>query len=284
MRTINGMWPLREEAGGGDGGDKGAGGGNVAGNGDVKDADLGTIEERAARMGWAPKDKFRGDPEKWTDAATFVENGEKSLPILRERIRSLERTNVDLTKSVGDFKKMSETAFDRAYKKAKVDLQNDIKVAAKAGDDKGVDTATNELADLEREKANRDAASKADPVFDGWAGQNAWYNDPELKAESEVEAFRLRRAGDKTEGIDFLDKVKDAVKKRFPEKFGNVRRQQPGAVERSSGGGDESETRAGGRKGWDQLPTDAKEAGERYIKQKLYKDKAAYAAAFYAQN
>jgi hypothetical protein len=42
-------------------------------------------------MGWTAKEKFRGDPERWVDAATFVKNGEESLPILRERLRTLER-------------------------------------------------------------------------------------------------------------------------------------------------------------------------------------------------
>lgn len=277
--------PLQDEAnpdkgGGGEGGDKGKKGSEGG------DGELGTIEERAARMGWVPQEKFRGDQAKWTDAATFVKNGEESLPILRERLRTMERANVDLSKSVGEFKKMSDTAFERAYERAKRELETRIETAAEKGGAEGkaeVKAATKELTALETEKTQRDAAGAADPVFDGWAEQNDWYKDPELRTEAEVEAFRLRRKGEKSEGVDFLEKVKDAMKKRFPEKFGNPRRNAGGQVERSGTGGDESTTR-GGKKGWEHLPSEAKEAGERYIKQKLYKDKTAYAAAYWDQN
>lgn len=262
--------------------DKGGGGG-----GDdktkVADGDLGTVEERAKRMGWTDQETFRGDKAKWVDAATFVENGEKSLPILRERLRTAERANMDLSKSVAEFKKMSDTAFDRAYAKAKKDLQADIKTAAKAGDEKGAEDAANELADLEREKAERKADAAKDPVFDSWAEQNPWYSDTEMKIEAEAIAFKLRRKGEKADGLPFLDLVKAEMKKQFPEKFGNPRRdpKNGSGPERPAGGG---EGGGGSAKGWESLPADAKATGERYIKQKLFKDKAAYAAAYHAQN
>lgn len=271
-------WPLQDEANP----DKGG-----AGGGDKKNEDLGTVEDRARRMGWSPQEEFRGDKAKWVDATTFVKNGEESLPILRERLRSMERSNIELGKSVVEFKKMSDTAFDRAYTKAKKELQTEIKVAAKEGDDKAVDAATTELANLEKEKAERKVASDKDPVFDRWVEDNAWYKDPDMAIEAEGEAFKIRKkmgSGQLTpvDGVPFLELVKDAMKKRFPEKFGNPRRKEGSGVERSGAGGDETESR--GAKGWDKLPKEAQDAGDRYIKQKLYKDKAAYAAAYWAQN
>lgn len=283
-------WPLQDEASdkGGDGGGGGKGGDKGADKGGEKN-DLGTVEDRARRMGWVPQEEFRGDKAKWTDAATFVKNGEESLPILRERLRTLERTNVDLSKSVTEFKKMSDENFNKGYERAKRELESKIEAAAEKGGEEGkkeAKAATAELSDLERQKAQRDAQQAEDPVFKAWTEENSsWYQDPELRAEAEVEAFRLRRAGEKSEGAPFLDKVKENLKKRFPAKFGNPRRDAAGAVERSNSGGDGGgDGGGGGKKGWDKLPAEAKEAGERYIKQKLYKDKAAYAEAFWAQN
>lgn len=240
-----------------------------------------SVEERAARMGWVPRDKFRGDPEKWTDAATFVKNGEESLPILRERLRTMERANADLSKTAAEFKKMSDTAFERAYKKAKSDLKAEIKVAGKEGDEKRVEEATEELAELEREKVQREAAAEKDPVFDAWHSENQWYEDPEMRVEANGEAFKLRQRGEKSEGVEFLNKVKEAMKKAFPEKFGNPRRSHGSHVERPAGGG---EGGGASKKGWEHLPAEAKEAGERYVKQKMFKDKAEYAASYWAQN
>lgn len=244
------------------------------------DAEASSAEERATRMGWTPRERFKGDQAKWVDAATFVKNGEESLPILRERLRKAESTNADLSKSVSEFKKASEDNFTKGYAKAKRELEAEIKAKAKAGDEEGAAAAAGELAELEGEKAKREAESVKDPVFDAWAGQNTWYSDPEMKLEAEAIAFKLRRRGDTTDGVPFLDKVKEQMKKQFPEKFGNPRREEGGGVERPAGGGDGG---AGKAKGWEQMPSSAKEAGERYIKQKLYKDKASYATAYWAQ-
>lgn len=244
-----------------------------------------TIEQRAEAMGWTPKEKFRGAADKWVDAATFVKIGEESLPVLRERLKKAEKTAADLGKSLSEFKKMSDENFEKGYAKAKQELEAKIEAAAEQGGKEAAATAkaaTKELAALEGEKARRDAKGDADPVFDGWVGQNEWYNDADMRLEAEAEAFKLRKRGDKSEGVDFLDKVKEQVKKRFPDKFGNPRRANGGQTERPSAGGEETANR--GKKGWEHLPAEAKEAGERYVKQKIYKDKAAYAEAFWAQN
>lgn len=246
------------------------------------EGELGTVEERAKRMGWTDQDAFRGDKAKWVDAATFVKNGEESLPILRERLRSLERTNMDLSKTAAEFKKMSDTAFERGYAKSKRDLEAEIEEKAKAGDGAGAKAAAKELAELEGEKKERAAAADRDPVFDNWVSENAWYNDPDMKIEAELMGIRLRKKGEKVDGLPFLEKVKEELKKAFPDKFGNPRRKEGSGVERSGAGGEEGSR--GGKKGWDSLPTEAKEAGERYVKQKYFKDKAEYAASYWAQN
>lgn len=240
-----------------------------------------TPEERAARIGWTPKEKFRGDAAKWVDAETFLKNGEESLPILRENNRKLQKALEDSAKTAAEFAKYHEQTEKRAYERAKKELQAEIKAAAKAGDEAGAAKAADELADVEAEHKLAANKQKADPVWDTWFAQNSWMTtDSELAIEAEVEGFRLRKKGEKSEGIEFLDKVKEALKKRFPEKFGNPRRSQAGAVEGSGGGGD-----GGGKgKGWSDLPAEAKAAGERYIKQGYIKDKDAYAKQFFNQN
>ena len=48
------------------------------------------IEQRAKDMGWAPREEWRGDPERWIDAEQFVHRGEEILPILRSTNRKLQ--------------------------------------------------------------------------------------------------------------------------------------------------------------------------------------------------
>ena len=48
-------------------------------------------EKRARAMGWRPKEEFKGDPDKWVDAAQFADNADKSLPLAKaEARRALE--------------------------------------------------------------------------------------------------------------------------------------------------------------------------------------------------
>lgn len=263
---------------------KGAGGGE-GDKGVGADADLGTIEERAARMGWKPKDQFKGDASKWSSAADYVRLGEESLPVLRERLRNLEQTNAQLGKSVQEVRAMNDKVYERALTQARKEAKDEIDRAVKAGDTGAAHAASERLAETERADAERKAAGASDPVFDGWVAQNNWYKDPQLNTEAQVEAFRLRKNGEKSEGAEFLDKVAAAVKARFPDKFKNPRREGAGNdVERPGGGGEGGGGGRGGKKSWDNMPASAKTAGQRYINQKLYKDKAAYAEAYWAQD
>ncbi|MFV2058128.1 MAG: hypothetical protein ACC707_16805, partial [Thiohalomonadales bacterium] len=56
------------------------------------------IEERAFKMGWVPKEDFKGNPDMWRPAADFVERGETMIPFLNRRIRGLEQQQADKVK------------------------------------------------------------------------------------------------------------------------------------------------------------------------------------------
>ncbi|MDE2106523.1 MAG: hypothetical protein KGL39_55425, partial [Patescibacteria group bacterium] len=60
-----------------------------------------TVEERAGAMGWVPQEKFRGDPEKWVDAETFVQRGEQVMPILKHNNEKLQAEIASLKGELG---------------------------------------------------------------------------------------------------------------------------------------------------------------------------------------
>ena len=39
-------------------------------------------EDKARRLGWVPKEEFKGDPENWRSADEFMARGEQLLPIV----------------------------------------------------------------------------------------------------------------------------------------------------------------------------------------------------------
>lgn len=66
-------------------GDDGAAAGGAGGEGGAPDP--AAVEQRAREMGWAPKEQWRGNPDNWIDASTFVQRGEQVMPILQANLR-----------------------------------------------------------------------------------------------------------------------------------------------------------------------------------------------------
>src|SRR3990167_3011505 len=54
------------------------------------EAAAAALVTEATGMGWSPKESWRGDPEKWIDAETFVARGREVLPILRANNKQLQ--------------------------------------------------------------------------------------------------------------------------------------------------------------------------------------------------
>src|SRR3990167_1171885 len=68
-------------------------------------------QSKARRMGWVPKEEFRGDPSRWMDHERFLEWSEKSLPIQRERYDALDRKFSGMERELGETKtKLTEAA------------------------------------------------------------------------------------------------------------------------------------------------------------------------------
>lgn len=67
-------------------------------------ADSRDYEAEAASMGWTPQDQFKGDPDKFIDAQTFVERGEKFLPIVQSKLSKSEQRVQDLENQLNELK------------------------------------------------------------------------------------------------------------------------------------------------------------------------------------
>jgi hypothetical protein len=59
-----------------------------------------TYESEARQQGWMPQEEFKGDPDRWTDAETFVRRADEVLPILKKRDRILKQENETLKRDL----------------------------------------------------------------------------------------------------------------------------------------------------------------------------------------
>lgn len=253
----------------------GAGGAPTGDQGDhdLDDKDDGAsaaaaaVEAEASKMGWTPKDQFKGDPAKWRPADEFVERGKNMLPIVQATVKRQERELADLRTTVKDFAEHMTKTEQRAYDRALADLKAERAAAVAAGDGETfakVDDAIDQLkteAQAKAAKAAKQAEPGDDPAYSEWEARNqSWLKDPKMQAFGESAAQYLRKAGEQATGAEFLEMVTKEVKEKFPDKFENPRRAAAASVE-----GAAPAARKGG-KSYADMPADARAACDRMAK------------------
>lgn len=230
-----------------------------------------SAEDRALTMGWTPKAQFKGDPEKWVDAETFVKRGEEFLPFLKANNRrleqALERANAKLEQMdkglKGAIQQLSK-ADARAYTKARADLEAELEQYAAAGNTEAVKAVTKDIVELERETAAKPEANDdaPPPEMQAWMGDNPWYGkDKALTAATNAIADDVYAEGYR--GPAQVKEVDRRVRESFPEKFAkpeNPNRRQAATVE---GGG--NPIRPAG-KSYSDLPADARQMCDELVR------------------
>lgn len=234
--------------------------------------------KRAQLYGWVPKEEFRGDLEKWVDADVFVKRADEILPIAKSMNRKLETELISAKQKIENMEKTVKAVIQAHKKSAQGGYERNlsqIKMEQRKAVETG-DTATWELLEAEKEKLQKpdeipEETTKsvtADPAVIQWKKDNSWYDtDPELGtyADSVSNFISVRTPGLAPDV--FLQKVKDEVKKRFPDKFLNPNRKNPPSVDRTDFGGDGGDK--GGKKTFSDLPADAKKICDELVAQKV---------------
>ena len=248
-------------------------------------------ESTASEMGWVPKDKYRGDPDKWVDAETFVQRGNKSGPILKERnehlIQEIQTLKSEFAKHkevTEQFKKFQAEQSERKvneYKAQIAELRAQKSEAIRNGDGDAVNDIDDRIDTLkERSKEAVVEPPKQAEVaphqdFASWKSENDWFEkDTAMAAYATELAKGLRAKGDTSEGRVFFDKVKEVMRKDFPNKFGNPNRSKPSAVETGN-----TSTYKG--KTFDDIPADERKTIRTFISQGLYKNEAEAIKAYF---
>jgi hypothetical protein len=248
------------------------------------------VQHEAESQGWVPKERFRGNESDWVDADTFVKRGREILPILRKNnenlIKDLQATKDQLKEfreAAEEFKKFQRESYERKAQEYEGQIREIKESRAQAISD-GDGQKVNALDDaLDQAKENfkeakqsvRDVVSAKepeptpeaiDPNLQAWLDRNTWFGqDKRLTAVVNGVGESLRLELPLLKGQAFLDKLDEVLAEEFPNKFG--KKQSPSSrVESGSG----RQSRSGGNaQSYDNLPSEAKSACDRFVKQKL---------------
>ena len=133
-------------------------------------------EAEARKMGWRPKDEYKGPPERFIDFEEFLENGEKVLPIVRAENKALRREIDRLADQHKEFAKIVDTAHERqvAELQAALTLAKEArKQAVTDSDGEAHEAADEQVKSLEAQlkvpapKTGTPDPTK-DPVYTAW--------------------------------------------------------------------------------------------------------------------
>jgi len=252
------------------------------------------VRHEAESQGWVPKERFRGNENDWVDAETFVKRGREILPILRKNnenlIKDLNQTKEQLKEfreAAEEFKRFQRESYERKatdYERRIQEIKDSRAQAITDGDGQKVnalDDALDEAKESFREakQAVKDVVSTKEPVVTEtaatidpslqlWLDRNNWFGEDRRMtsiANGIGESLRLEFPGLK--GQPFLDKLDEVLAEEFPNKFGGSKK-NVSASRVESGSGRQSRSGSNAQS-YDNLPPTAKDACDRFVKQKL---------------
>jgi hypothetical protein len=188
------------------------------------------FDAEARELGWLPKEEFKGDATRWTDAETFVRKGETVLPLIKAQNKALKREVEDLKKQFRQASAHFSKAEERAYARALADLQEKQEAAVESGDIAAHRAISKEIGELSKEMpgkpSNQATAEEAREAWDDWREQNAWYDRanlasaPEADVNARLYADRMvEKHIDKTNDMppaEFFAFIGDLVKEKYP--------------------------------------------------------------------
>jgi len=247
-------------------------------------------ETEARSQGWVAKEEFRGSENDWVDAETFVRRGREIMPILR-------KNNEKLLKELGEAKKVAEEArqaarefreyqkeqFERKGKELESQLEQ-LKVAKRDAINEGsgdrvlaIDDAMDDIKEqrLQAKEDLKAAELKAkevpqvttDPILNEWMDKNEWFGkDARLTGMANGLGVELRRENPSLQGKAFLEKLDLELAEMIPAKFGKKTAFNP--MEGSTNGTARPSV-SSGKKSYNNLPSDAKSACDKFVKQGL---------------
>jgi hypothetical protein len=238
------------------------------------------FEAEARAQGWTDADTFKGDKARWVDAETFVKRSDEVMPLLKKQLSHYRAELDQMKREIKRVRKSEQASYDNAYADLKAKMENAVvtgNVAAFKELDAKADQLRKDMADDTPPPA--DQQKEAVRAFADWRDENEWYDLGGLAGATDME--RRQRAyfdrmveanEDKARTMapaDFIAHIGSLVEAKYPPE----RAARPKANESVAGVTRTAATRnvhSGAN-----LPADAKETAERYIRQGIpgYKGK-----------
>jgi hypothetical protein len=251
-------------------------------------------EAEAESMGWIPKERFKGDESRWTDAKTFVERGESFIPFIKAdnaKLKAeLQKSEAELAKRLQRMEAAQarrEEALTKQYERRLADVKAAQAKAVRDGDEDEFRRLDAERDELQQE-AIKPQTEDIKAVQAEWTAQNAWYNtDFDMAQTADQYSQFVARQSPGLSMADNLAKVDAHMREKFPDKFG-IETPKPAPKPKQAVDGGSSFQASPFKKtanGFSALPAEAKAMFQRDVDDNLFentdKDKEQWAKAYF---
>lgn len=254
-----------------------------------QEAETEDLEAEARKLGWAPREKWRGKAEEFVEASEFLRRGREVLPIVRSQVdqtraeneklrQELAATRSDFERRVKTTERMTQRLLDQQRSQMVNEFESQKRAAVEKGDVKEFDrvarqeqSAYAKMAEEAKETKETAPTAPAEPqlppeVMD-WSKRNPWFHqDRAMAMEAEALHISFQRDHPGLPLGENLDRVTETLKQRYPQKFGIT---PPAGRERGFSaveGGSSSRAASNSReRGWKDLPAEARGACEQMI-------------------
>jgi len=225
-----------ESAGAGTAGESAeSAGAGTAGEGGQQSPDY---ESAAREKGWRPKEDFEVVPTTWVDAEVWVKN----QPLV-DKIKFQSKKLKELDRTVHAIASHYKVNIEQAKTKAITELKEQRVDAIQRGDAVQVDQIDQQIEEVRQIAPPVDARPSLAPEIEQFVeDQKTWFHKDQEMTDFAItfnETYLKRNPGDLQKS---LDETLKAVKKAYPEKFTNTRRETAPSVE----GGGSPPSAAGG--------------------------------------
>jgi DNA-binding transcriptional MerR regulator len=244
--------------------------------------DNSAAENEAKQFGWKPLEEYQGNPDEWKDAETFLKRGKEINGFLRKDLEKIQKTLqhkdaelAEIRETMEEFRKYHNETEARAYARAVQELKQEKITAIQQGDGERVVEIDEQIDQLKEAQTSAPKApakeeKKTQETYDAeyvtWAKENLWFNtDPELQQLALLVGQEINAQSPDVKGSAFYNEVTKRVKESMPEKFTNQNR-STAAVGTSSDGRTPGTKK---KKGYNDLPPEAKSACDKFVKQGL---------------
>lgn len=204
---------------------------------DEKDGQAAQVETNALRdyeaeardMGWTPEGEWKGDkkPLKFLSAEEFVERGETLVPILNKRLKEKDAYWEERFKKSEALNAKTVERLQKQFDKDLAEAKEAKKAAVKAGNVEEVERLDGVIDDLKDDAPAKKLTGAAldkhnQKVQETWTeGQKDWWGVDEDMTAWAIGKSQSYAAKDPDISIeDNLTKLNEALKKKYPEKFG----------------------------------------------------------------